>query len=338
MAKKHFITIPKKVLADKSITKIHVNDLPKKKAVFNSYATPPPQSEHELQVLCHNFIRDKYPNINSYSIPNGAKTQVAITKEGKEIIFKGILLNNLILNNIGRGLVKSKTIDYNNQETKIILNYRFSDNWNTIALGDSVVVLAIPTVTTTDAVTVLSDTSVTCSGNVTSDGGAAVTERGICYGTNPSNITTAGDKVASGTGEGAFDAILTGLSVGTDYYFRAYAINSEGTAYGSRYVFSITLPAVETVGADVVGSTTATIDAEVLAEGVDSVTERGCCWTATGTPTITNNKTSDGTGLGVYSSDLTDLLPETYYNVRAYATSASGTAYGAVVRFKTLTP
>ncbi len=92
MAKRHFITIPKKVLIDKSITKIHANDLPKKKAVFNSYTTPPPQSEHELQVLCHNFIRDKYPNINSYSIPNGAKTQVAITKEGKEINFERMWL------------------------------------------------------------------------------------------------------------------------------------------------------------------------------------------------------------------------------------------------------
>lgn len=93
MAKKHFITIPKKVLADKSITKIHANDLPKKKkAVSNSYKVLPPQSEHELQLQCHKYIRKHYPKINSYSIPNGAKTEVAITKEGKEINFERMWL------------------------------------------------------------------------------------------------------------------------------------------------------------------------------------------------------------------------------------------------------
>lgn len=105
--------------------------------------------------------------------------------------------------------------------------------------------VTVPTVTTGTASSVTSN-SADVSGNVTADGGATVTERGICYGTS-ANPTVSGTHVASGSGTGSFTASLTGLTASTTYYVRAYATNSAGTAYGTQVSFatsssSVTLP------------------------------------------------------------------------------------------------
>ena len=71
----------------------------------------------------------------------------------------------------------------------------------------------------------------------------------------------------------------------------------------------------------------------VLADGGKPVTVRGVCWNTTGTPTIANTKTADGTGIGAYTSNLTGLVAFTKYYVRAYATNADGTAYGEEISF-----
>jgi hypothetical protein len=88
----------------------------------------------------------------------------------------------------------------------------------------------------TTPVTYLSDQSVMCSGNIYDDGGAGVTERGICYGTTP-NPTTSQFKVMAGSGTGFYTCTLTGLIQNTEYYVRAYAVNSAGTAYGPAFRF-----------------------------------------------------------------------------------------------------
>ena len=96
--------------------------------------------------------------------------------------------------------------------------------------------VATPTVTTVTASSITS-TGATLSGNITTDGGAAVTSRGFLYGTNYSNLT---QTVQSGSGTGSFAKALTGLTSGTTYYYKAYATNSAGTAYGE--VRSFTTP------------------------------------------------------------------------------------------------
>ena len=93
-----------------------------------------------------------------------------------------------------------------------------------------------PTVTTS-AVTNITRTSATGGGNVTADGNAAVTARGICWSTSH-NPTVSDNHAASGTGTGSFTVNMTGLTAGTTYYVRAYATNSEGTAYGSEVSFT----------------------------------------------------------------------------------------------------
>jgi hypothetical protein len=91
-----------------------------------------------------------------------------------------------------------------------------------------------PAVLTTNNLTSISTTTAVSGGNITSDGGAAITERGVVYSNSNASPTTANSKVADAAGGmGNFAVTLTGLTPGTFYYTRAYAINSGGTSYGN---------------------------------------------------------------------------------------------------------
>ena len=92
------------------------------------------------------------------------------------------------------------------------------------------IVVVLPTVITAE-VTEITESSAQCGGEVTNDGGAEVTERGICWSTNE-NPTMDHNHVAAGTGIGAFTATMNGLEANTTYHVRAYATNEAGTAYG----------------------------------------------------------------------------------------------------------
>ena len=96
-------------------------------------------------------------------------------------------------------------------------------------------------VLTTLTVINITDSSSTSGGNVTSDGGATVIARGVCWDT-AQNPTIANDKTNDGSGTGIFTSNITGLIQETSYYVRAYATNSKGTAYGNEVTFT-TLPA-----------------------------------------------------------------------------------------------
>jgi hypothetical protein len=98
-----------------------------------------------------------------------------------------------------------------------------------------------PTVTTENISSVTSN-SASCSGNVTSDGGAAIKARGVCWSTSPTPTT--GDKWKTDNGGiGAFTINITGLTPNTTYYVRAYADNSiDDTSYGAEKSFTTTPP------------------------------------------------------------------------------------------------
>jgi hypothetical protein len=92
-----------------------------------------------------------------------------------------------------------------------------------------------PTVTTA-VVTGISETTATAGGEVVDENGDAVNERGVCWSTSP-NPTIADNTATSGGGPGAFTCQLTGLSPGTTYYVRAYAMNVM-TGYGNEVSFT----------------------------------------------------------------------------------------------------
>ena len=86
---------------------------------------------------------------------------------------------------------------------------------------------------TTNNISNVSETSLRLNGNVTSDGGATITERGFYFGTNSANPTNNTKYTVSGT-TGSYLNNRSGLSSSTTYYCWAFATNSKGTTYGSR--------------------------------------------------------------------------------------------------------
>jgi uncharacterized protein (TIGR02145 family) len=97
----------------------------------------------------------------------------------------------------------------------------------------------------TTGISAITSTTATSGGTITSDGGAPVTSRGVCWSTS-ADPTIANSKTIDGAGTGNFTSLLTGLTENTTYHIRAYATNNAGTAYGVEFI--ITTPfAVETV-------------------------------------------------------------------------------------------
>ena len=193
-----------------------------------------------------------------------------------------------------------------------------------------------PTVTTYP-VTEISDTSAVCGGNVTSTGSSAIVARGVCWATHI-NPTIEDDKTFDSVDTGSsFTSNITGLTEGTTYYVRAYATNADGTSYGEERVFrTLSLPVVSTNAVTDISYRTATCGGNVSSDGGASVTARGVCWSTSQNPTISDSKTTDGSGTGSFTSNITGLASGTTYYVRAYATNSAGTDYGDIRQFTTI--
>ena len=203
--------------------------------------------------------------------------------------------------------------------------------------------VTLPTVTTKD-VTNITTNSASCGGNVTDDGNGTVTARGICWSEthNPTINNIYSEETNNGTGTGSFTSQLTNLKDNTTYYVRAYATNEKGTIYGEEKSFKtveVTLPTVTTKDVTNITTNSATCGGNVTDDGIGIVTARGICWSETHNPTINNiysEETNNGTGIGSFTSQLTNLKDNTTYYVRSYATNEKGTAYGEERSFTTL--
>ena len=95
------------------------------------------------------------------------------------------------------------------------------------------------------------------------------------------------------------------------------------------------VPTVTTGTVTATSATSGTSGGTVIAEGTTPVISRGTCWSKLASPTIADSKTSDGIGLGDFSSLIVGLTPATAYHLRAYATNGNGTGYGEDKTFTT---
>ena len=199
-------------------------------------------------------------------------------------------------------------------------------------------VIDVPTVTTS-IISNITETEATVGGNVLSDGGASVTEKGICWSTSP-NPTIENDHTVDGFGLGNFVSYMQGLTHNTKYYVRAYAINEIGISYGEQREFTtlinIVAPEVTTNDITAISPNSATCGGNVISDGNAEVIAKGVCWSTSPDPTIYHDHTTDGNGLGSYVSYLSNLKHNTKYYIRAYATNVKGTAYGEEKEFTTL--
>lgn len=192
-------------------------------------------------------------------------------------------------------------------------------------------------VVTIDPVSEITTNSALCGGTVTDDGGLTVTDRGICWSTQP--LPTMNDSHAScGLGTGHFTYHLTGLIPGTTYYVRAYSVNLLGTSYSEAVTFvtAVALPTVTTLEVIDITMNSAIAGGNVTDDGGALVTERGVCWGNNPNPSMDDGwHITCGSGSGSFSGNIIDLMPSTTYHVRAYATNAAGTTYGQNIQFTT---
>jgi hypothetical protein len=205
---------------------------------------------------------------------------------------------------------------------------------------DSATTNGVPLLTTR-AIDSLSYTSAKSGGVITNSGGASVIAKGIVWSTTNNPSIDLATKTNDGVDTGNYKSSMTGLTPGTLYNVWAYATNSKGTAFGNMVSFTtlaLALPTISaTTAATSITSTAAQGGGIITSDGGAAITARGVCWSTTANPTTANSKTTDGTGLGTFTSSLTGLVAATTYYVRSYATNSVGTVYGAQVNFSTTT-
>lgn len=195
----------------------------------------------------------------------------------------------------------------------------------------------IPTVTT-NSISNITASGATCGGDITSDGGAGILEKGVVWSTSP-NPTTNNFMSNDGGGTGPFTSSINhNVLPSTLYYVRAYARNQVGTAYGNEVTFTSLsgIASVITNSTNNITTNTAECIGNIVSDGGFSITDRGFCYSSTNTsPTITDSYQSFGSGTGTYNGTLTGLTQNTTYYVRAYAINSNGTSYGNPIAFTT---
>ncbi len=96
--------------------------------------------------------------------------------------------------------------------------------------------IAVLTITTTEVTNITSSSAIS-GGAISSDGGATVTARGICWSLD--QYPTIEDHIIyESKSSSTFSTSISELKPNTTYYIRAFATNSLGTAYGNMISFS----------------------------------------------------------------------------------------------------
>ena len=179
----------------------------------------------------------------------------------------------------------------------------------------------------------------------------STTQINLSWTDNSTNET--GFKIERKTGTGTYAVIgsvnadvLTyndlGLTPNTTYTYRIYSFNAAGNSptYSNEVTLTTnsqqTLPILATTTPATITTTTASSGGNITSDGGSTITARGVVWSPNPNPTIAlATKTTDGTGIGSFTSSIEGLNANTTYYVKSYATNSVGTAYGNELSFTT---
>jgi len=192
----------------------------------------------QVDSLTHNTA---YTGYNSLVKIDSTHFMLAYSGSGADGFIKTFSIDGSYNNITEIDVLEHDTVEgvYNSlviiDSTHAILAYRGSGSDGYIKTFSIEPSVSIPTVTT-QAATSIQQTTCTGNGNITATGGANATRRGFCYMTGTSGDPTTANSVAYDDGDygtGAYTKGITGLTAGTGYRVRAYAVNSAGTGYGT---------------------------------------------------------------------------------------------------------
>jgi hypothetical protein len=229
-----------------------------------------------------------------------------------------------------------KTVSLNTNYTYRV--YSFNKVGKSIQYSNEVSIKTfnVPTIITTSLSNITSN-GFKSGGNISNDGGSTIISRGVVWDTSSNPTIALTTKTGDGAGIGAFQSIVSGLSLGTKYYVRSFATNNAGTAYGNEITFTtINTPTLTTNAIADITSSGAKTGGNISSDGGAAITSRGIVWSTSNNPNVTLiTKTSNGSGQGTFQSEITRLNSSSKYFVRAYATNSAGTAYGNEISFTT---
>jgi hypothetical protein len=181
-------------------------------------------------------------------------------------------------------------------------------------------------------------TSAYSGGTIQSDNGYSITAKGLVWSLDPDPLVSLNTKTNEGPGAQNFSSTMINLSPISNYYYRAYATNSRGTAYGNTYNFTTEdqLPVVTTFEVTNIGTNSATSGLNIFNNG-SPILESGIIWRNSqydlyidgGYDGINNN--------GEGNLEMTNLSRGITYLVRAFAKNGKGYAFGDIKTFTTAT-
>jgi surface protein len=205
------------------------------------------------------------------------------------------------------------------------------------ALNCKKIELKVAEVTTNEALSIsASSTSITI--DVTNSGNAKIKEIGVVVGKNESPTVESGTKyLSSSINIGKHTIEVTGLNHSTQYYYRSFVLNDVGISYGANRAFTTNSIAPELTTSTVsnIYNTIASSGGNISSDGGKPVTSRGVCWSIKAKPTMSDSVLKSGAGLGNFSVNISGLIPNTKYYLRAFAVNEIGVSYGNEVEFST---
>ena len=197
----------------------------------------------------------------------------------------------------------------------------------------------LPTLETNEAQDIDALTA-TIWGNITSNGGSSVIERGVCYGLNENPTYNDSKQIPTVTkGSGEFKVDISNLEAGLVYYARAYAVNGKGVGYGNQVSFKTletNVPTFDIREVKVAGAHDLFIDIDLTNNGDLSINEVGIVFSTHEAPTIEDSKIVRDEVESSFKQRISNLEPETLYYIRPYAITSNGVSYSNQISMRTI--